>query len=100
MKQTSKTKLKAQHPVENQDHQKFQRMQSSRLKYKPDTSLKQKPNIVQNIYSNSLQNTNDYTKNLKMINQRLKNDSISVNQSQEDLTSSMSIITGGVTLNY
>lgn len=59
-----------------------------------------KSSVNQGIYGHSLQNTNDHTQNIRMIHAKIKNESISVNQSQEDLANSASILTGGVTLNF
>lgn len=36
-----------------------------------------KNNVSSNIYGSSLQNTKDYTQNIKMINEKIRNESIS-----------------------
>lgn len=68
-----------------------------------------KHNVANNIYGSSLQNTRDYTQNIKMINEKIRNESVSfsktsVNQSQEELrkeanalSNSMQILNGAPT---
>jgi hypothetical protein len=62
---------------------------------RPGSKRSEKPNkVIKNsifdIYGNSLQNTKDVTQNIKMINEKIRNESMSlsktsVNLSQEDL---------------
>ena len=72
-----------------------------------------KNNVSSNIYGSSLQNTKDHTQNIKMINEKIRNESISfsktsVNQSQEELrkdantlSNSMQILNGAqATINF